>query len=104
MNSRRSYGVASWLLVVLFLISVLITISFAAQNIRLRIAKHNLETEIGQYTDQSEELDNLRTQIETLKKENQSLNQDLEKSKSQLDKATLEIESLKKKTTSTRKR
>ena len=70
MIGRKSYGLASWILVIITLIFLFLTIAFAAQNIRLRLQIHQLEDQVSQTSDQSTELESLRTQVDTLKKQN----------------------------------
>lgn len=101
-KSKASRGVASWFLTVIVLISLLLSVAFGAQNIRLRYQLKNVQDEVTHYTDQSNELESLRTQVETLNKQNQDLSKQMDDAKSQLDKANDEITSLKKRIPSSR--
>lgn len=64
--------------------SLLLTIAFAAQNIRLRTELSKVKDEIGTIADQKDDVTNLQTQVDTLKKENAELTQQLNQAKANI--------------------
>ena len=78
---RSSYGAASWFLVILLFISILLTISFGAQNIRLRMRIQNMESQVSQDGDQTTDDDSLQSQLDTLKKQNDDLTKEIQELK-----------------------
>ncbi len=110
---RSNYGVASWILIIVVVISLLLTIAFAAQNIRLRVKLAHADEEIATIKDQSTELEQLQSQVDSLSQKNKELSQQLDSAKTTQKSLESKLEAAKKapkttskssRTTSTRRR